>query len=163
MTAESLFTICGQMAMLGWILLIVAPRWRWSSEIIAKFAIPLAIAVVYLGVIATHWSGSRGGFSSLAAVSELFSDRWILLAGWVHYLAFDLFIGAWEVRDAIRERVPHWLVVPCLITTFLFGPVGLLAYCILRASWKRFLRTRPLAEHSASSPHEAKPGRLIGS
>ncbi len=90
--------------MVGWVLLIVAPRWRWSAQIIAKFVIPLILAVVYLGVLATHWSGSRGGFGSLAAVGELFSDPWILLAGWVHYLAFDLFLGAWEVRDAGRER-----------------------------------------------------------
>ena len=150
MSAETLFTLCGRAAMVGWLLLIFAPRWRWSAQIIAKFLIPLLLAVVYAGLLGTHWSGNRGGFSSLAAVGELFSDPWILLAGWVHYLAFDLFIGAWEVRDAIRERIPHWLVIPCLLLTFLFGPVGLLAYCGLRLLWNLAVRRPNLAGTSAS-------------
>jgi hypothetical protein len=61
----------------------------------------------------------------------LFTDRWLVLAGWVHYLAFDLFIGSWQVRDARRNHVPFLLVLPCLVLTFLFGPIGLLLYLIL--------------------------------
>ncbi len=56
----------------------------------------------------------------------------MLLAGWLHYLAFDLFVGAWEVRDASTHGVPHVLVVPCLLLTFLLGPIGLLAYHAVR-------------------------------
>jgi hypothetical protein len=59
----------------------------------------------------------------------------LLLAGWVHYMAFDLFIGAWETRDARRAGVPHLMVVPCLILTFMLGPIGLLVYLALRA-WR---------------------------
>ena len=142
MDAETLFSWCGRVALVGWILLIVAPRWRWSAPVIAKFVVPTLLAAVYIGVIATHWSGHRGGFSSLAAVGELFSDPWLLLAGWVHYLAFDLFVGAWEVRDAVRERIPHWLVVPCLVLTFLLGPVGFLAYCTCRGLVRLLARRR---------------------
>ena len=135
--------------MLGWVLLIVAPRWRWSAGIVAKFLIPALLGAVYLGVITTHWSGHRGGFSSLSGVAELFEDRWILLAGWVHYLAFDLFIGAWEVRDSARERITHWLIVPCLLLTFLFGPVGLLTYFAIRGI--RRLTARAWAANSTNS------------
>lgn len=106
--------------------------------------IPLALAIVYSGLIATHWSGHRGGFATLSDVAELFTDRWLLLAGWVHYLAFDLFLGAWEVRDAAVERVPHWLVVPCLVATFLLGPFGLLAYCLVREA-RRLMARRSAA------------------
>jgi hypothetical protein len=94
--------------------------------------IPLLLALVYLGLLAASWRGHAGGFSSLHGVSELFSNHWLLLAGWVHYLAFDLFTGAWEVRDSASHGIPHWLVVPCLILTFLFGPVGLLSYFAVR-------------------------------
>jgi hypothetical protein len=66
-------------------------------------------------------------------VQKLFADPWLLLAGWVHYLVFDLFIGSWEVRDAGRLGIPHLLVVPCLVLSFLFGPAGLLLYGIVRA------------------------------
>jgi len=83
--------------------------------------------------------GAQGGFGSLADVAALFSQPGLLLAGWVHYLAFDLFIGAWEVRDARRHSVSHLLVIPCLITTFLLGPIGLLAYVILRVTKARTL------------------------
>ena len=61
----------------------------------------------------------------------------VLLAGWVHYLAFDLLVGAWIVRTARAEGIPHWAVMPCLILTFLFGPAGLLAFAILRFTLTR--------------------------
>ena len=82
-------------------------------------------------------SGADGGSGSLAEVSRLFENPYLLLAGWVHYLAFDLFIGAWEVRDARRLGIPHLLVVPCLGLTFILGPVGLLLYLGLRAGLRR--------------------------
>ena len=72
--------------------------------------------------------GSEGGFSSLAGVAALFSEPWILLAGWTHYLAFDLLVGNWEMRDATKRGIPYMLVLPCLVLTFLFGPAGWLLY-----------------------------------
>jgi len=69
----------------------------------------------------------------------LFANRWVLLAGWIHYLCFDLFIGSWQVRDAAARGISHWLVVPCLFFTFMFGPVGLLLYFVLRFSVTRKL------------------------
>ena len=65
---------------------------------------------------------------------QLFTQPEIALAGWIHYLAFDLFIGAWEVRTARAERIPFLLVVPCLALTFLFGPAGYLAFTALRGA-----------------------------
>ena len=121
----------------GWLLLIFAPRWKWSARIIAGAVIPLLLALVYLYLIVTHFRGSEGGFGSLMEVSKLFQNPYNLLAGWVHYLAFDLFIGSWEVRDAQRVGVRHLLVVPCLALTFLLGPVGLLLYFALRYFTKR--------------------------
>ena len=75
----------------------------------------------------------------LGAVRALFADDRALLAGWTHYLAFDLFVGSWEVRDAQRVGVHHLLVAPCLLLTFLLGPVGLLLYFALRAGLRRRL------------------------
>ncbi len=131
---EQLFSICGGLAMLGWLLLIVLPRHR-IAHLVAAVGIPLVIALVYVFLIAQHFGSAEGGFGSLADVSRLFSNQGLLLAGWVHYLAFDLFIGAWEVRDSQRHRVAHALVVPCLILTFFLGPIGLLAYLVLR-TWR---------------------------
>ena len=89
--------------------------------------------MLYLYLIVRYMGPGEGGFGSLSDVRQLFSHDHLLLAGWIHYLAFDLFIGSWEVRDAQRLGIPHLWVVPCLLATFLFGPLGLLAYLGLRA------------------------------
>jgi hypothetical protein len=131
---DRVFSICSSLAMIGWLLLIALPRQR-LAHLVASVAIPVAIALVYLVLIAQHFGTADGGFGSLAEVTQLFANPALLLAGWVHYLAFDLFIGAWEVRDAQRHRVPHLLVVPCLLLTFMLGPIGLLAYLTVR-TWR---------------------------
>ena len=96
---EQIFSVCSALAIVGWILLVTLPRHR-IAHLVASVAIPLAIALVYIVLIAQHFGSADGGFGSLADVSRLFANPALLLAGWVHYLAFDLFIGAWEVRDA---------------------------------------------------------------
>ena len=132
MTIEGVFSACNLLAMGGWILLLTVPRRRWAMTI-AGTVIPLTLAAAYLALFVLNARGSRGGFSSLAAVAQLFENHWLLLAGWVHYLAFDLFIGAWETRDAMARRIPRLLLAPCLVLTFMLGPIGLLGYHLVRA------------------------------
>jgi hypothetical protein len=79
-----------------------------------------------------HYGETPGGFGSLDGVASLFTNRWMLLAGWIHYLAFDLFIGSWEVRDAKEKGINHLWVVPSLGLTFMFGPAGLVLYFLTR-------------------------------
>jgi hypothetical protein len=136
---EQLFSLCGTLVLPGWLLLVFLPRWKWTARLVCPVLIPLLLALVYLWLVATTFGRTPGGFGSLAEVSLLFQNPRALLAGWIHYLAFDLFIGSWEVRDAQRAGLHHLLVVPCLVLTFLFGPVGLLLYFILRASLRRGL------------------------
>ena len=76
----------------------------------------------------------------------LFSEPWILLAGWTHYLAFDLLVGNWEMRDATTRGLPYWLVLPCLVLTFLFGPAGWLLYAIVRLSRRAVARSSVVVE-----------------
>jgi hypothetical protein len=117
--------------MAGWLPLVVIPRARWSATVV-PVVIPALLAVAYIVLVARALTQGDGGFSSLASVRELFANDWGLLAGWTHYLAFDLFVGGWEVRDAQRRGIPHLLVVPTLVLTFLFGPAGLLLYLAVR-------------------------------
>jgi len=140
MTPERLFSLCNTLALIGWLILTFAARMRWAARVATGVVIPLVIAVLYAGLVAAHWGDAQGGFGSLEGVAELFSNRWLLLAGWIHYLAFDLFIGSWEVRDAQALGISHFIVIPCLVLTFLFGPAGLLLYFIIRVA-----RTRALA------------------
>ena len=139
MSPEQIFSLCGMLVLPGWLLLVFLPRWKWGARLVCPVVIPLLLALVYLWLVATTFGRTPGGFGSLAEVSLLFQNPRALLAGWIHYLAFDLFIGSWEVRDAQRTGVHHLLVVPCLVLTFLFGPVGLLLYFALRAGIRRKL------------------------
>ncbi len=128
MAPELAFSITNLVALLSWLLLLALPRRRWVVNTVAGGIVPVVLAVVYVALLATNWSGSSGGFSTLANVALLFENPWILLAGWVHYLCFDLLIGCWEMRDAHDHGVPHALVIPCLLLTFMFGPAGWLLY-----------------------------------
>ena len=131
MTAEQLFSMLNLVAVAGWLTLGFLPRARWATTVV-PVVIPCLLAVVYVVLVVATLPGSEGGFSSLAGVKALFENPWALLAGWTHYLAFDLFIGGWEVRDAQRRGISHLLVVPALVLTFLFGPAGLLLYLAIR-------------------------------
>jgi hypothetical protein len=152
-TPDFLFSLANPIAMLGWALLVLAPRWSGTRRLVLNGALPLVLAVAYALLIGSHYLGphaSEGGFSSLQGVAALFQSPWALLAGWVHYLCFDLGIGIWESLDAQRRGVPHLLLVPCLLLTFLFGPVGLLLYALVR----RFYGGSTAASHpSGSSPY----------
>jgi hypothetical protein len=134
MSAEQIFSAANFVALCGWLLLILLPGKKWVTHLVSGAAIPAALSALYIVFIAMNLPGSEGGFSSLQDVALLFRNPWLLLAGWVHYLAFDLLIGSWEVRDARQRGVPHWFVVPCLIPTFLFGPAGWLIYLCVRST-----------------------------
>jgi hypothetical protein len=131
MTADAVFRILNLATLAAWLPLVFLPRRRWATTVL-PIAMPALLAIVYAVLIAVSLPGSDGGFSSLAGVRALFNDPRALLAGWTHYLAFDLFIGGWEVRDAQERGVPHLLVVPALALTFLVGPAGLLLYLVVR-------------------------------
>lgn len=131
MPPDNLFQLANPLAALGWLALALAPLAPRLAQGLA-IAIPLILSLPYAGLVLAFWWQAPGGFSSLDEVQALFTHPQIALAGWVHYLAFDLFVGAWAVRTARAEGIPHALVLPCLALTFLFGPAGLLAFAILR-------------------------------
>ena len=132
MTDDVIFRFTSQLALAGWLVLAFAwliPRW---AERIAGLLVPALLSVAYAGLVLAFWSRAPGGFGSLDQVMALFTRPEIALAGWIHYLAFDLLVGAWEVRTARREGIAFPLVLPCLALTFLFGPAGFLAFTALR-------------------------------
>ncbi len=133
-TLESIFSICGALAMAGWLGLILLPRYPLVVNVLARLVIPGLIGLVYITLMLGNMSltPADGGFGSLAQVKQLFTVDALLLGGWVHYLAFDLFVGSWEVSDARKRGVNHLLVIPCLIATFLAGPAGLVLYLLVR-------------------------------
>jgi hypothetical protein len=132
MSPEQLFGITNGLAILGWLLLAALPRRRWVTDAVTGAALPAVFAVLYVAIVLTTFGAAAGSFSTLDGVASLFTNRWLLLAGWVHYLAFDLLIGTWEARDARERGVPHLLLIPCLFLTLMFGPAGWLLYLAVR-------------------------------
>ena len=134
MSAADCFRVANLFVLPGWLLLLVVPRWRFT-QLIASRIIPVSLACFYLLILALHWGESDGGgFGTLAAVKRLFANDWLLLGGWIHYLAFDLLTGSWESSESLRRKIPLWLVAPCLVLTFLFGPVGWLSFLVVRSA-----------------------------
>lgn len=133
---ERLFSMAGMVVLPCWVLIAAAPRWRWSQRL-ATFVAPLLIAGLYVWLLVSHPVPKGAGFNSLAQVMVLFSSPYAVLAGWVHYLAFDLFIGAWESREAARLGISRWIVLACLVLTFLFGPVGLAVFLVVKVAMRR--------------------------
>jgi hypothetical protein len=135
-TPDTLFQIANPLALVGWIALASSPLAPRAAQLVAGTVVPLLLSAGYTAVVLAFWSSADGGFDSLANVARLFESRWLLLAGWVHYLAFDLLVGTWVVRTARQEGIAHLLVLPCLAATFLFGPAGYLLFQGLRAALK---------------------------
>ncbi|MGD8926482.1 MAG: ABA4-like family protein [Thioalkalispiraceae bacterium] len=134
--ADKLFLFMNQLALFGWILLIVFPSWKGTRIIVVSGGLSILMAVVYICLIIVSLPQAQGGFGSLEQVYQLFSHPYALLAGWVHYLAFDLFIGGWIVKDAKAHAIKHVFLIPVLLLTFMFGPAGLLLYFLLRKGFQ---------------------------
>lgn len=112
-----------------------------AATLCAGLALPAALSAGYSALILAFRSGAAGGFDRLAGVMRLFGTPGVALAGWVHYLAFDLVVGASITRTARAEGIPHLLVLPCLGLTFLVGPLGFLLFLALRAGLSLRART----------------------
>jgi hypothetical protein len=131
-----LFTYSSLLVLPAWLLLLFLPAWRWT-RLLAAYATPALLALGYLVLMLVHFDLRGGGFGSLDQVGRMYLSQPLLLAGWLHFLTMDVFIGAWEVRDAQRLEISHLVVAPCLVLTYLAGPIGLLAYLVIRAALVR--------------------------
>lgn len=138
MSPDSVFQICSSIAMLGWlVLLLLSPFWISVDKFLIGVIITL-FAFVYAWLIFQVFTpGDFEKFGSLDGVMELFTNKTAVTAGWVHYLAFDLMVGTWIKKNGLKYNIPHLLLVPCLLLTFMLGPIGLLLYLLIR-----FIKTK---------------------
>ena len=150
-SANELFALSQNIPLPGWLLLVVLPRWRLTLPLVRLAIVPL-LAIAYVAIIAARFGSNDGNFGSLAGVQRLFADPYVLTAGWIHYLAFDLFVGAWIVEDALARRVPAWARIVPLPLTLMFGPAGLLLSLVLR---QLTTKSEHPAAVTATSPEHA--------
>ena len=137
---EPIFSVASTTALVSWVVLILLPRTRVLRRLVQVLAVGgLCVAYAVL-VQLVFFSVQGGGFSSLAAVQRLFAVPEVALAGWIHYLAFDLFVGLWIAQRADAMGLSRWLQAPVLVVTFMFGPIGLMLFGLAAAArrgWRR--------------------------
>ena len=145
MDLETAFSVANGVAMGGWLALLLAPLAPALTNRVAALIAPGLLAAAYVLLLIAS-AGAEGGFGSLAGVMRLFDDPLVMLAGWLHYLTFDLVAGAWIVRRARAEGMPHWKAAICLPPTLFVGPAGFLLFLGVRAAHRRTAggRAQPL-------------------
>ena len=140
---SKIFKLTNYTALLAWLVLSTLPLWPNQIQGIPPLNLVMGIIIFLLCVAYTYlvFLGKkhddpnhkvRGSFWSLKGIINLFKTPRVVLAGWVHYLAFDLMVGIYILNDAAQYNISHWLLLPCLFLTLMFGPAGLFAYLLLR-------------------------------
>lgn len=146
MDTALIFSLLNLSVMPAWALLIFAPRWNITHKLVHSMLYPVGLGLFYLScMVLSMGFGITGhvafdgpaGFTTIEGVRNIFGSDMGVLIGWAHFLVFDLFAGAWEARDAQRRGFSHWLLIPCLLLTFMLGPVGLMLYLGLRVVMKK--------------------------
>ena len=136
MSNETAFSVANALVFPQWMLMLVAPRWRATQWLVRTPLIPALLAVLYAAYLFTSTGGSLDfmSFATLKGVMVLFQTggERVMLAGWIHYLAFDLVAGCYILRDAQERGIAHGWLVPCLLFCFMLGPIGMLLYVGVR-------------------------------
>lgn len=155
MSPEDVFSLVGTGSMAGWVILIFGPRRFAVVNAIPLWVIPISLSAVYAGIALSRLSGTGGGFGSLAEVATLFQSDWALLAGWVHFLAFDLFVGAVMAARMDQVRVNRLVQAPILAATFMLGPLGFLIAALTEWTIRAGILTgqllKPIGVHHGAS------------
>jgi hypothetical protein len=142
-TLEAVFSMASLLAVFSWIALFIFYPRKWIYQTLFSGTL-IILGVTYLFYILHAFENPESfNFDSLAKVRAVFQSDEALLAGWIHYLAFDLFVGMWIAKDAWGKDISRWLVFPCLLFTFMMGPVGLLIYFVVRGFKTKQLNQSP--------------------
>ena len=145
--AEQFFGITNTIALLAWIALLAAPGVPAVSHVLCAVVVPGLLAASYVAVIGWKLSETGpppGDVMTIAGLRAAFTDDWVFAAAWTHYLVFDMVVGAWIARDAIRLRIPWPLRTLVLLLTFLAGPFGFLLHLLARGILRRAVDACPL-------------------
>lgn len=132
MNWDLVFELANLSVVPAWLLLLVIPQHRLTKLVVHSYLYPILLGVFYACLLISSFGG-EGGMDTLQNLKLGFQRDEILVLGWVHYLVFDLFIGAWITRDAYRNGIIRITIVPSLVLTLFAGPVGLLTYLVIRA------------------------------
>ena len=139
-TTENIFNGLNLLVLLGWIPLFIFPYSRFNKKLIDGLYLPFILCAFYIYFLSQTKGLFSADFSSIAGILDLFrnSTEESAAAGWIHYLAFDYFVGCWIVNHSIKKGIPYIVFISPLICTLFAGPFGLLLFLVLRFFYKRF-------------------------
>lgn len=131
---DTLFQLSNLLTMPFWFLMILLPHWRWSKRIMGSLWTVVPAALLYAILVAPGLGGLLGTLAnpSLDTIATLLGTPTGATIGWVHFLAFDLFVGRWVYLDSRSNGFSAWFISPILFFVLMFGPLGLLLYLVLR-------------------------------
>ena len=134
MSAESFFLVLNIIAGIGWLcLLILSPFWKFTDKFVIGVVVVL-ISLLYSYFNFGHISevGGPTSFLTFEGVMKVFSNPWLINAGWAHIMAFDLMVGVWIKNNAEKNGIHFGIVIPILLVTIMLAPLGLLIYHLVR-------------------------------
>jgi hypothetical protein len=136
---QTIFTLANLFILPFWALMILLPHWRWTQRIMVKLWPVVVLAVLYAVLLLSQIGGAAGSLlnPTLDGIAGLLGTPAGAAAGWVHFLAFDLFVGRWAYLDSRERTISAWLVSPVLFFILMAGPLGLLLYLVVRWVWQR--------------------------
>lgn len=144
MPIETVFTFVNLLALPFWVLMIFLPRWRWTRRIMESLWPVSILALIYAGLLISQVAAPGGGDllaglanPSAGAIATLLGNPAGVTVGWVHFLAFDLFVGRWAYLDSRERGLSAWLASPALFFILMAGPLGFLLYWLARTAAKQ--------------------------
>jgi hypothetical protein len=143
MSWSAIFILTNVIACTGWLALAVLPRRPAVHSLILYAGVGilcLVYAAMFVGLFGGMADPARVAGAaepdltdySIAGLRALFMSEGGIVLGWTHYLGFDLFVGLWMSRDADAKGFSRLTQLPFLFMTFLAGPIGLLAWLVIR-------------------------------
>ena len=137
-TIETLYMWINLGVLPFWFILIIFPQSHLSRIFVTSIFPFLILSGVYIFILYKSYltgydfDGNFMLYLGLSELSRLFEDHLYIMIFWTHFIAINLFIGGWIVKDSQKFSINKVLLALPLITTYLIGPIGLFLYWIIR-------------------------------
>jgi len=145
LTAENIYLWTNYGVLPFWLMLIIIPNSKFTQFFLNSVVIPLILTTAYIYIVYQIFILDEPFFDvfkiyvSLDNLYTLFSVENFLLVFWLHFLALNLFLGNWIVRNGIKYNMPRGLIIVPLILVYFTGPLGLVLYWFLRIFYAKRL------------------------
>ncbi|RPG56678.1 MAG: DUF4281 domain-containing protein [Flavobacteriales bacterium TMED235] len=142
MAYETIFNIYNTGILIFWSLLLFFPKNKLTQKITDYPWVPLVIAFGYIYFLSSSNDIFSVDFSSLSGLTDMFrnSNPRGVAAGWLHYLAFDFWMGCWILRDSQKKGIKHVFIILPMLCTFMLGPIGIIIYTLVLLFNKKLIQ-----------------------